>query len=332
VLAPLLLAVALVVVLGGAFLFTNAVEWAGVKLGLGVGAVGSVIAAVATAVPESVIPVIALIVGGEQSQEVAIGAVVGAPFMLATIAMALVGVTALVYEQRRPQRRALRAHRPTLKRDLGFFVTLFATAAALGFGAPAWLRVVAAVMFVAAYAAYGVLTVRGGGEAQAEEDVAPLTFDTTKRDPPRPLTVGLQFVAGLGLIVGGAHLFVEELVHVADSLGVSALVLSLVLAPLATELPEKANSFVWIREGKDALALGNITGAMVFQSTIPIAVGLAFTDWDFGAMTFLACALALLGGGLALVSLHVRARFTRPTILAWAALFATFVVAVIATA
>jgi cation:H+ antiporter len=187
-------------------------------------------------------------------------------------------------------------------------------------------------MFVAAYAAYAALTVRGGGEVQAEEDVAPLTFDTTKRDPPRPLAVGLQFVAGLGLIVGGAHLFVEELVHVADSLGVSALVLALVLAPLATELPEKANSFVWIRDGKDALALGNITGAMVFQSTIPVAVGLAFTDWALSAMTFLACALALSGGALALFSLHVRARFTRPTIVAWTGLFATFVVAVVVSA
>ena len=55
------------------------------------------------------------------------------------------------------------------------------------------------------------------------------------------------------------------------------LVLSLVLAPLATELPEKANSFFWVREGKDTLALGNITGAMVFQSLIPISFGLAFT-------------------------------------------------------
>ena len=331
-LAPLLLAVALVVILGGAFLFTNAAEWAGIKLGLGAGAVGSVLAAVATALPESAIPVIAIIAGGDQAHEVVVGAIVGAPFMLATIAMALVGLTALVYERRRPQGRALRAHRPTLQRDLGFFLALFAVAVALGFGAPLWLRGVAAVMFVAAYAAYAVLTVRGGGEVQAEKDLDPLTFDPTKHDAPRPLVVALQFAVGLALIVGGAHLFVEEIVHVAESLGVSALVLSLVLAPLATELPEKANSFVWIRDGKDALALGNITGAMVFQSTVPVALGLAFTDWDFGGITFLACALALAGGALALFSLHIRARFSRPTIALWAALFVTFVAAVVATA
>ena len=66
----------------------------------------------------------------------------------------------------------------------------------------------------------------------------------------------------------------------AETIGVEPLVLSLVLAPLATELPEKANSFFWVRDGKDSLALGNITGAMVFQSTIPIAVGLLLTEWE----------------------------------------------------
>jgi hypothetical protein len=50
------------------------------------------------------------------------------------------------------------------------------------------------------------------------------------------------------------------------------LVLSLVLAPFATELTEKENIFFCVREGKDALALGNIiTGAMVFQSTYAAA-------------------------------------------------------------
>ena len=90
----------------------------------------------------------------------------------------------------------------------------------------------------------------------------------------------VQFVVALGAIVGGAHLFVEEMIHVAEDIGVEPLVLSLILAPLATELPEKINSIFWVREGKDSLALGNITGAMVFQSTIPIAVGLLITDWE----------------------------------------------------
>ena len=110
---------------------------------------------------------------------------------------------------------------------------------------------------------------------QEAETIGPLYMDRTPGDDPPGATVVIQLIVGLVAIVGGAHLFVEELLHVAESIGIEPLVLSLVLAPLATELPEKANSFFWVKDGKDSLALGNITGAMVFQSTIPIAVGLA---------------------------------------------------------
>jgi cation:H+ antiporter len=116
---------------------------------------------------------------------------------------------------------------------------------------------------------------------------------------------------------------------VAEQLGVEPLVLSLVLAPLATELPEKANSFFWIRDGKDSLALGNITGAMVFQSTIPIAVGLAFTDWDLDRFAVMSGALGLVGGAIAYWTLRRRKRFELPAVAAWIALFATFIVYVV---
>ena len=56
----------------------------------------------------------------------------------------------------------------------------------------------------------------------------------------------------------------------------SQVLLALVVAPIATELPEKFNSIIWIRQGKDTLAMGNITGAMVFQSAIPVSVALIF--------------------------------------------------------
>ncbi|MGF6466476.1 Ca2+/Na+ antiporter [Paraburkholderia youngii] len=63
-------------------------------------------------------------------------------------------------------------------------------------------------------------------------------------------------------------------------LGVSALLLSLIIIPIATELPEKVNSVLWIRRGKDTLAFGNITGAMVFQGTLLPAIGIMLTPWE----------------------------------------------------
>jgi cation:H+ antiporter len=135
----------------------------------------------------------------------------------------------------------------------------------------------------------------------------------------------LQLLVALGAIVGGSHLFVEELLHVADRVGVSPLVLALVLAPLATELPEKANSFLWTREGKDTLALGNVTGAMVFQSTLPVALGLALTDWALSGPSLVAAALGVAGGALALATLRLRGRFGVGPIAAWVGLYGAFV-------
>jgi cation:H+ antiporter len=133
-------------------------------------------------------------------------------------------------------------------------------------------------------------------------------------------------------MVGGAHLFVEQLLSIAASLGVEAVVLALVLAPLATELPEKVNSFFWMRDGKDSLALGNISGAMVFQSTIPVGIGLVFTDWQLSTNAAISVALGLAGGLLAYEALHRRGRFELPAVIAWFALYAAFIAIVVAGA
>ena len=329
-----LLLASFAVILSGAFLFTNAVEWLGHRLSLGEGAVGSLLAAVGTAMPETLIPIVALIGGESGSGGVAVGAIVGAPFLLATVAMALVGISALSYRDRRPQGTELTAHAPTVERDLGFFMAFFAAGLLLGVGLPAPVRIAAAVVFVAAYAVYVQRTLARGGVAQAEETLEPLVIDrrAERRTDPSNALIAIQLLLGLGAMVGGAHLFVHELLHIAESIGVEALVLSLVLAPLATELPEKANSFFWVREGKDSLALGNITGAMVFQSTIPIAIGLAFTDWELDRFAAISMGLGLAGGAVAFWALHLRDRFVPAAIAAWAALYAIFLGYVIAAA
>jgi cation:H+ antiporter len=125
-----------------------------------------------------------------------------------------------------------------------------------------------------------------------------------------------------------AHLFVESLLHIAEGLGIEAVVLALVLAPLATELPEKVNSFFWVRDGKDSLALGNVSGAMVFQSTIPVGIGLIFTEWELSTNAAVSVGLGLAGGLLAYEVLHRRGRFELPAVTAWFALYAAFIVIV----
>ncbi len=329
-----LLAVSFAVILAGALLFTNAVEWLGHRLKLGEGAVGSVLAAVGTAMPETLIAIVALVGSTEGGEDVAIGAIVGAPFLLATLAMGLVGLFAYLYRDRREQGLTLEAHGPTLERDIRFFLVFFALSLALSWGAPAAVRMPIGVIVFLSYAVYIRRTLRAGGEVQSHGSLDPLIFERREelRTNPGVAICVLQLLVGLGAMVGGAHLFVEELLNIAESLGIQAVVLSLVLAPLATELPEKVNSFFWVREGKDSLALGNITGAMVFQSTIPFGIGLLFTDWSLSRDAALSVALGLVGGFLAYETLHRRDRFSLPVVVAWFALYASYIVTVALTA
>jgi cation:H+ antiporter len=183
-----LLLTSFAVILAGALLFTNAVEWLGHRLGLGEGAVGSLLAAVGTAMPETLIAIVALLDATAGAEQVAIGAIVGAPFLLATLAMGLVGLFAYLYRDRREQGTELNAHRPTLERDLIFFLCFFALALALAWGAPAALRIPLGIAAILAYPLYIRRTLRGAGAAQAEETLQPLLFERRperSRDPAR---------------------------------------------------------------------------------------------------------------------------------------------------
>ncbi len=100
----LLLLASFLLLLLGAEVFTNAVEWLGHRLGVSESATGSVLAAVGTALPETTIPIIAIFGSGggtKAAEEVGVGAILGAPFMLATIAMFLVGAGILYFGARR---------------------------------------------------------------------------------------------------------------------------------------------------------------------------------------------------------------------------------------
>ena len=283
----LILVVAFVVILLGAELFTNGIEWFGRKLELAEGAVGSVLAAVGTALPETMIPIIAILFAtGESSNEVGVGAILGAPFMLSTLAMFVTGVAVLSSARRRPTGDAMRV-------DTASSPTTCATSrsptrspsarpscrSSRSGSSGSWPSVLLGI-----YAWY----VKGHFEADPDvdaEDLAPLRFHRLDRgahrdDPavPRLRVVNLQVLVALGLIVLGAVFFVDAVEHLATQFGVDELLLALVIAPIATELPEKFNSVIWVRQGKDTLAMGNITGAMVFQSTIPTVVALVFAS------------------------------------------------------
>jgi cation:H+ antiporter len=304
------LAIALVVILAGAELFTNGIEWFGRKLNLAQGAVGSVLAAVGTALPETMIPLIAIIFGGggEATNDVGVGAILGAPFMLSTLAMFVTGVGVVAWRRRRVTGTRMVVDTTVLVHDIRYFVVAYALAIASAFLPPelGGLRIIVAVILIGIYAWY----VKGHFDAEAEEhegELAPLRFGRIDRrayrrapEVPRLRIVSAQVLFALACIVGGAYLFVGAVDRLAATLGISELLLALVIAPIATELPEKFNSLIWVRQGKDTLAMGNITGAMVFQSAIPtvVALVLAGSAWHIDEGSF----IAFLSAGIAFLA------------------------------
>ena len=290
----------LLAVLGAAELFTNGVEWLGKRLNIARGAVGSVLAAVGTALPETLVALVAVLSGTEGGKEIGIGAILGAPFMLSTLAFGVTGLAVVGYRKRRGRRRLV-IDRDVMVRDLGTFVVLYSLAVGSSFLPWREVRVLVVAILVMGYAGYLVKTFSGPGKIEGELNPLHLKvvffrylarrkkheahheFHERRRrhqeHPPSLLPILMQVAIALGIIVGGARLFVHGAEEVALAMGVSPMVFAMVVAPVMTELPEKFNSITWVRQGKDTLAMGNITGAMVFQSSIVPSVGIAFTRW-----------------------------------------------------
>ncbi|MCL1790528.1 MAG: sodium:calcium antiporter [Peptococcaceae bacterium] len=287
------LVVSLAIILAGAEFFTNGIEWLGKKLNLGEGAVGSVLAAVGTALPETLIPLIAIFRGGEESLHVGIGAILGAPFMLVSLAMFITGLAAVIVRRKKNLRKTpLNLNTSVMSRDIGFFIIVYTVAILASFLAQPG-KIVVALFLVGAYGFYVYRTIRTSvGQHDKSHQINPLYLAYRKSNPVLGIVM-FQILAALGIIVLGANIFVGSVTHVAETLGMPVLWLSLIITPIATELPEKFNSVIWIIRGQDTLALGNISGAMVFQSSLIPAIGILLTPWKLETLGLLSALLAL---------------------------------------
>lgn len=279
------LALMLVVILAAAQIFTNALEHAGHRMGISAGVTGSIFAAVGTALPETLMPVLAIVAGTADktvNEEIGVGAILGAPLMLSTLSIALMGCSVL---KKRSMVGYIKPEHSGFVRDLNFFLFAFAIAAAAMYVPlePVGFRAVIGLALFSVYIIYIVATFRASKHLVKDgHGVIPdePMYLTKIGLPDNVVTILFQLVGGLGLLVVGAKGFIYAVVNVAGLLHISVLVLSLLMIPIATELPEKINSILWVRKNKDTLAVGNITGAMVFQGSVLPALGILLTPWQ----------------------------------------------------
>jgi cation:H+ antiporter len=315
----LLFLVSVAVTLGACTLFTNAIEWLGKRFNLSEGAIGGVLAAIGTTLPETSIPIIAIFFGASRAEaEVGLGAILGAPFMLSTLVIPILAILLVVYAGLGKRTAAFRLNYQDVKGDLSFFMVAYSAALACAFVPSRPVHVIAAVGLTCLYLYYVKLKFSETDEDGAEGGLEPLLFARKAAVPSFGL-IGLQGALGLAGLALGAHLFVLAAETIAGALSISPLILALLVAPLATELPEMSNSFLWLYRKKDRLAVGNVTGAIVFQGTIPVSIGLLGTDWTLAPTALITMVLALAAATFLLVQ-AVWGGLWRPWLLSGSAL------------
>lgn len=272
----LLLGSAVVIYLSCEF-FVNGVEWVGHRLAVGQKATGTILAAFGTALPESVVTFVAVAFGATAaSKDLGVGAALGGPLALSTIAYATVGIVLIATRRHLPNTAAIRDEFRHLSRDQGWFLVIFAAKIALGLVVFAW-KPWCGVLFLIAYGLYVRQEMTGpGGEEEGYRE--PLKFQPRSENPATAMAIA-QTLLALVVIFIASRVFVTQLEHLGPALGLQPQLLALLLSPIATELPETMNAIIWVRQGKHRLALANISGAMMIQATVPTALGLFFTPW-----------------------------------------------------
>lgn len=281
-------------------LFVNGVEWVGRKLAVGQQATGSILAAFGTALPESVVTLIAVAFGATAaSKALGVGAALGGPLVLATFAYATVGIVLLIGRQRLPKTPEICGDFRNLARDQGWFLAIFAVKIALGLIAFAW-KPWLGILFLAAYAFYLRKEISGHQDSE-EGESEPLSFSRNATVPGTGIAIG-QTLFALGIIFAASRVFVSQLEALGPPLGLQPQLLALLLSPIATELPETMNAIIWVRQGKYRLALANISGAMMIQATVPTAFGLFWTPWLLDAPLLLAAGVTVVAVAIMFVA------------------------------
>lgn len=318
-------------------IFTNAIEHLGCTLNLSQGAIGSVLAAVGTALPETLVPIVAIIGGyiagtsHEQASEIGIGAILGAPFLLGTLAFCITGIAVYYYSAKGKRTKDMPVNTSVMKRDMKYFLIVYFIAVAssfiphllnnITFPLPEfYIKVIVAILLVLLYGRYVYLTIKDNSSVDvSDNELEPLYVKKFLGDG-----IGasiFQVVISIVAIIILAHFFVECIKEISEHFHIPALILSLIIAPIATELPEKFNSILWVRSNKDTLALGNITGAMVFQSSIPPVVGLLLTPWVLNLDGLLSVGLVYISLILVYINILINKNVLKPWILVICGLF-----------
>lgn len=210
--------------------------------------VGLTIVAFGTSSPELVVSVQAAL---SQQGDISVGNVVGSnSFNIAVI----LGLTALVCPI--PIRRQIIKIDAPIALGAALLLLLLLMDGTIG-------RVEGSLLFVGilAYIWMNLVLSRRQGEPNAE-DPSDSSVPALKRHWGIDLAL---IVAGLGVLVFGSRLLVENAVSLARDLGIREAVIGLTIVAAGTSMPELATSLVAAARKQSDIAIGNVVGSNVFN-------------------------------------------------------------------
>jgi cation:H+ antiporter len=257
--------------------FVNGIEWVGHHLNISQHATGTILAAFGTALPESIVTFVAVVFGDTpDDKSIGVGAAIGGPLVLSTIAYSVVGIIFLLLKSSKSNSLITKTTELRLGYNQMWFMWIFVFKIALGLIAIS-IKPFLGVFFIAAYLIYIKQEMQGSDDPEHYEFKEPLRFSPNGKN--HKLMTYLQTGLSLIVVFMSSKLFVHQLEVLSPQLGIPGQLVALLLSPVATELPEIMNAIIWVRQGKQNLALANVSGSMMIQATIPSALGMFFTPW-----------------------------------------------------
>lgn len=291
--------ISLIAIVLSCILFTNAIEFLGNKLKLGNNATGSILAVIGTGLPEFIVPIVAIFGAKftgmkiDIASDIALGAILGSPFMLSTLALFL-----LFFVLIKQKRKQVYLDIKFVIRDCKYFILAYLIAFAFTFNFLNNFKIIACAILVLLYAVFVYRTILKSRYTCIECECERIYFNFKNEN----FALFVQLSISLLVLILSSHFFVNEIKYFSNNFGIAPSILALLITPFATELPECINSVIWLKQGKDELALANILGAIVFQTTLLFGIGIILTPWVLNQNLLIISLITIVGASLFLLS------------------------------
>ncbi|ADN51849.1 sodium:calcium antiporter [Vulcanisaeta distributa] len=268
-------------VLIGGWLFTNAMEYISHRYGVGASFVGAVLSPILTSLPELMVFLVAfLIYGGVSGEDVAVGTVIGEPFVVSTIVYPMIFIIAIIGFYLRYRSDVVLEVDKVLVTPFIVVVVFFPTVLLPAFINSLQVRLVIAVLLLAIYLSY--IYIMRAKQGLAIEDYEGLYVLRIVRISRlwEWLLLMIQLAVSVALLFMGSRAMVAGIIELSRSSMLDVMGLSIIIVPTATVLPESITAAIWTLRGRDTMAVAALIGEKVLYSTVYPAIALIVTRWS----------------------------------------------------